>query len=67
MITNRNAQAALDITRGIIHDQEINPTWTPTDSQIDCRIRDYCAEEDPKNPLDRDRIRKVVRFAIFDL
>ncbi len=61
---NPHTRAALDITRGIIHDTRINPTWTPTDSQINARIRDYCDQGDPNAPLDRDHIFKLVRYAL---
>lgn len=68
MIKNPNAQAALDITRGIIHDQRINPTWSPTDDQIMNRIRDYLAESDPRltDTYRPSRIFAAIRFALID-
>jgi hypothetical protein len=64
MIKNPNSQAALDIARGIKHDQAINPTWSPTDSQIEFRIREYLEGGDPRIAYDRDRIMTLIKFAI---
>lgn len=66
MTTSPINTAALDIARGIQHDQRINPTWSPTRDQIERRVRNYCDEGDPNNPLDRDRILTILIFIFID-